>query len=74
MKRGEEKPERKSPLLKYLPTRQRTICPAPMLAANRTAKVTGRTKSLTVSTRTRKGLKKEGAPTGSKTARKDPKL
>lgn len=43
-----------------------TICPAPILAAKRTERVIGRTPTLTVSTKTKKGLSKDGAPEGKK--------
>lgn len=49
-----------------MPTKPITICPAPILAANRTERVIGRTETLIVSTKTKKGFKKEGAPEGKK--------
>jgi len=42
------------------------MCPAPIFAAKRTDKVIGRTPTLTVSTRTKKGFKGAGAPEGKK--------
>lgn len=49
-------------------TRPKTICPAVRLAANRKDKVIGRTKILTVSTKTRNGFSQEGAPPGRREA------
>lgn len=46
----------------------RTMWPALMLAASRIERVTGRTRILTVSTRTRKGLRSAGAPAGRRPA------
>lgn len=58
-------PETIAPV-KYLPIRPIIIWPAPMLAASRTDRVTGRKKTLKVSTKTRKGFKAAGAPEGKK--------
>ena len=45
-----------------------TICPALILAINRTVNVKGRINVLTVSTNTKKGIKAPGAPAGAKWA------
>jgi hypothetical protein len=50
----------------YIPIRLRTIWPALMLAANRNDRVRGRTRTLVVSIRTRKGFNQSGAPSGKK--------
>jgi len=42
------------------------MCPALILAARRNDKVIGRTVTLVVSIRTRKGLSQSGAPSGRK--------
>jgi len=48
--------------------------PALILAAKRTPKVKGRTATLTVSIKTRKGLRGAGEPTGKNPAQKEPGL
>jgi len=52
----------------YTPSKDRTICPALMLAANRNDRVRGRTITLVVSIRTRNGFSQSGAPSGRKWA------
>lgn len=52
----------------YSPIRLRTICPALILAARRTVRVTGRTRILIVSIRIRAGFNHVGAPLGSRFA------
>lgn len=47
-----------------------TICPAPIFAVSRTERVIGRTNALIVSTKTKKGTKKKGTPTGKKWEKK----
>lgn len=44
------------------------MCPALMLATSRIESVIGRTQSLTVSTKTRNGLRAAGAPPGRRLA------
>ena len=53
-------------LVRQLATKDRIICPALMLAINRTVKVKGRIKTLTVSIRINKGVSAVGAPAGAK--------
>lgn len=48
----------------YNPISPRTMCPALILAANRTVKVMGRTRILIVSIRMRAGFNHVGAPLG----------
>ena len=55
-------------LTKQLAIKDITICPALILAINRTVKVKGRIRILTVSTKMRNGTKAEGAPAGAKWA------
>lgn len=50
--------------VRRVPTTVRIRCPAQMLAVSRKASVSGRIKVLKVSTRTKKGARKSGAPLG----------
>jgi len=50
--------------VKQLAIKDRTICPALILAISRTVKVRGRIITLTVSIKTKKGAKTIGAPAG----------
>lgn len=52
----------------YRPIRPRTMCPALILAANRTVNVMGRTRILIVSIKIRAGFSHVGAPLGSRFA------
>lgn len=51
-----------------MPIKLRTIWPALILATNRTERVMGRTKILTVSINTKKGFNQSGAPPGNNPA------
>lgn len=55
---------------RYILIRPITTWPAVIFAANRKLKVMGRRLMLVISTRFRKGFSHEGAPPGSKAARK----
>lgn len=61
--------DERSLYVKYTPTNVNTMCPALMLAASRTDKVTGRTRVLTVSIKIRNGFNHAGAPPGRSAAR-----
>lgn len=63
-----KKNDRPETLVRQLATRERTICPALILAISRTVNVRGRIKILTVSIKTRKGTNAVGAPAGAKWA------
>ena len=52
-----------------IPISLNTICPALILAANRKARVNGRTSILIVSINTKKGFSQSGAPAGSRWAK-----
>lgn len=54
--------------VKQFAIRARTICPALILATNRTVKVSGRINILTVSIKIRKGANITGDPAGAKCA------
>lgn len=50
--------------VRRVPTTVKIRCPAQILAVSRNARVSGRISVLKVSTRTRKGARKSGAPLG----------
>ena len=58
----------------YVPSKDKTICPALMFAANRKERVIGRAMILVVSIITRNGFNHIGAPPGNKFAKKEDKL
>lgn len=63
--------DEKTAALAYTPIRPRIIWPAVIFAASRKESVIGRTRILSVSTKTKKGFNQSGAPPGKSPAVKE---